>query len=118
VFTDPDPGNNQDGEIIYYSAPASFPNEEEPVEKAQALNPSAVVFPNPTQSTSTLQVLDLEGDISINIYSTTGQLVNEVEIQKNKLSNGEIELNNYESGVYYIHIQSTNFQKTLSWVVH
>ena len=70
-----------------------------------AENPSTfVLFPNPAGETTTIQPGVALHDVSVKVFSATGQMVYE----KNYLSNdtAEIDCRNFESGIYFVQLSS------------
>ena len=74
-------------------------------------------YPNPTNSIVTLSnIHTIEGDKTISIYDAMGRLVKSYKVSSD-IANDDIDLSEYNSGLYTIQIISTSGQKTMKTVL-
>ena len=80
-------------------------------------NCSALLFPNPTEGLTTLTVKGLKGNLTIQVFSASGQFLftQDIDIQEGEQA---IQLNfsSVEPGTYYVQLVQGNFKKILPLV--
>lgn len=72
----------------------------------------AAIYPNPTSSTSTIQ-MKVADQYVVSIVDATGKT-----ISKNILNGDRLEVGNLPSGLYFIHISCNDQMSTLKWMVN
>lgn len=72
------------------------------------------VFPNPTKSIVQLNIAsEIDGDIEIMLYSLSGKLLNSIQGEvKGGSMNTSLDLDHYNSGVYFVQFTGTDFTTT------
>ncbi|MGZ4056361.1 MAG: T9SS type A sorting domain-containing protein, partial [Bacteroidia bacterium] len=81
-------------------------------------NTSMIVYPNPTNESTMLQItLDTQTDVNIKVVSTLGQIVYEKQL-KNKIGviQENVDLSGMSDGVYFISV-TTDKERISSKVV-
>jgi hypothetical protein len=72
----------------------------------------AAIYPNPTSSTSTIQ-MEVADQYVVSVVDATGKT-----ISKNTLNGDRLELGNLSSGLYFIHVSNEQGTSTLKWIVN
>ncbi len=80
-------------------------------------NSSALLFPNPTEGLTTLTVKGLKGNLTIQVFSASGQFLftQDIEIQ-NEEQSIELNFSGVEPGTYYVQLVQGNYKKILPLV--
>jgi PKD repeat protein len=65
------------------------------------------IFPNPNNGRFTLIYDDNIGGADVMLYSISGQLLDSYKLNKSQNSL-QVDISNYESGIYFIHLKTTN----------
>jgi hypothetical protein len=75
------------------------------------------LFPNPTQGNATITADDVQGEVLINIYNTTGQLVYSANTETKGRLTHTLDLNNQPAGTYVVKITGANINASKFLVI-
>ncbi len=88
------------------------------VENYPALNGNISCYPNPAISETNIKFGEVFGHITINIFDNTGKRISRIyRGAVNPQSEMRIELNNYNSGKYFIQVQNETSSKIIPLVI-
>lgn len=79
------------------------------LENAGDLNQISL-FPNPTNRKVEIQLSGLNGDIALQVFGVTGNLVEERSVSGDSVF---VDLSSYENGIYLFHFKSDTYTKTI-----